>query len=148
MSAFIVSKEHIDAMVHAGLKYGRRYTLRWRVGADPEWAGDYEAYSVAVQTQTRELTRETADRVGAMLWNENMRSVDHRYEQANDREVYRFTEYDKMQPVMALKLIDCYEYQSCEHDEWESSEAHAFCQALRKTLIHSLPGYDDAPWGL
>src|SRR4029079_13532152 len=29
---------------------------------------------------------------------------------------------------------------------WATSEAHAFCQALRIKLIQCLPGYSDAPW--
>src|SRR5882724_12430426 len=141
MSAFVVSKKHIDVLVHAGLRYGRQYTLRWRVGDDPAWTGDYEAHCAAIQTQTRELTHETANRVGAMLWHENMVSVDHRYQDhaPNDRAVYRHREAC-LEPVGVLKLIDCYEYQTCEHDGWEASEAHAFCQALRKAAIHALPG--------
>lgn len=150
MSAFIVGKAHIDALVHAGIRAGSParggYTLRWRVGDGPEWAGDYEAYTVAVREQTRELTLETANQVGAMLWNENKRSVDHRYNEANDREVYTFAESYVSNPVAILKAIDCYEYQSCEHDEWQQSEAFAFCQALRHAVISMLPGYDDAAW--
>ena len=85
-----------------------------------------------------------------MIWNENKRSVDYRYDEANDREVYRFppTKHFNTEPVRVLKLIDCYEYQSCEHPEWASSEAHSFCNSLRGAMIHMLPGYDDAPWGI
>lgn len=152
MSAFVVSKAHIDTLVHAGLRSGHParggYTLRWFVDK-PEWTGGdtYESYMVAVQGATRELTRQTANRVGAMLWNENHRSVDHRYNEASDREVYRFKESPITSNLVAvLKAIDCYEYQTCEHDEWEQSEAFAFCQALRKAVIHMLPGYEEAPW--
>ena len=153
MSAFIVSKAHIDTMVQAGLRVGAParggFTLRWRVG-DPELGdvADLNSYHVAIQAVTCELTRETAHRVGAMLWNENMRSVDHRYSEANDREVYRFAPARVTDLVAVLKTIDCYEYQSCEHDEWPASEAFTFCQALRRAVIHCLPGYDDAPWGI
>lgn len=49
-------------------------------------------------------------------------------------------------PVELLKLIDCYEYQSCEHDAWEHSTAHALCERLRSYAIHHLDGYEDAPW--
>jgi hypothetical protein len=150
MSAFIVDKAHIDALIQAGIRSGSpargSYTLRWRVGENPEWTGDYEGYSVKLREQTRELTRHTQDRVGAMLWNENRRSVDHRYDEANDREVYRFAPSKVTTPVAILKALDCYEYQSCEHDGWETSEAHAFCAALRRAMIHALPGYEDAAW--
>lgn len=48
--------------------------------------------------------------------------------------------------VGALKALACYEYQSCESDDWESTEAFAFCEALRHTLIWALPNIDDAAW--
>ena len=48
--------------------------------------------------------------------------------------------------VEALKALDCYEYQSCEHPEWETSEAFEFCRAMRNLLIGCLPGYDAAQW--
>lgn len=152
MSAFIVSPAHIDALIQAGLRAGAParggFTLQWRIGDDPEYHGDYTAYCVAVQQQTRELTRATADRVGAMLWNENKASVDHRYQEANEREVYDFTPSRVTDPVTILKSLACYEYQSCEHPAWEASEAKAFCEALRDAVITMLPGYDAAPWGI
>lgn len=50
--------------------------------------------------------------------------------------------------VVIAKQIANYEYQSCEHDGWERSEAHAFCLALSDWLLRSLPGWADAPWGI
>ena len=51
-------------------------------------------------------------------------------------------------PVEIIKLCDCYDYQSCETRDWETTEAFAICAALRAAAIDSLPGYEDAPWGL
>ncbi len=50
--------------------------------------------------------------------------------------------------VVIAKQIANYEYQSCEHDGWRESEAHAFCRALAAALLRSLPGWEDAPWGI
>jgi hypothetical protein len=50
--------------------------------------------------------------------------------------------------VVIAKQIANYEYQSCEHDDWAASEAHAFCRALAEALLRSLPGWDEAPWGI
>jgi len=36
--------------------------------------------------------------------------------------------YDSAQ---IYKAVQCYEYQSCEHDGWLTSEAHAICLSLR-----------------
>ena len=154
MSAWVVTKRHIDSMIRAGLT-PRRDALAWYTGQRED--EDYQPGEPWGPTQVenavkrrRELTDETADHVGAMLWNENRRSVDHRYDEATDREVYRYRHSDRLpsDPVVLLKALDCYEYQSCEHPEWETSEARAFCEALRSRLIHRLPGYDAAPWGI
>ena len=105
----------------------------------------------------RELTPETANQVGAMLAAENRRSVDHRYNETEMEDFYTFTRYPGscdsvtpgtpgLDPVQVLKAIACYEYQSCEHPEWETSEAHEFCQAVRHATIDRLPGYEAAAW--
>jgi hypothetical protein len=44
--------------------------------------------------------------------------------------------------------LDCYEYQSCEHDGWDDSATKRFCNSLRHSLTASLPGYNAAPWAL
>jgi hypothetical protein len=43
--------------------------------------------------------------------------------------------------------IFCYEYQSCEHAAWPTSEAHTICRALKDRILRHLPGADEAPWG-
>lgn len=166
MSAFIVNKTHLDYLITAGLTLSRRHgALGWFTPTDdpPDapthqrgepWGPGAVAYA---QTRHRELTDATADQVGAMLAAENRRSVDHRYDENELEEFYVFTRYPgsgdrgsvgspRLEPVQILKALSCYEYQSCEHPEWEQSEAHDFCQALRHAAINALPGYDDAAW--
>lgn len=151
MSAYIVSKRHIDAIISAELTRRVDYPLSWFHNG-----------------QRHTLDRTTADAVGGMLWQENVESVATRY--PNDKpgewpgpcgltmvEVMaykweptmtggRFPSPRYIQPIEALKALDGYEYQACEHEEWEASEAKAFCDAMRHNLIRRLPGYDDAPW--
>lgn len=158
MSAFVVSKAHIDAMVHAGLRVTvhRHSPLSWLTPEELPGPADYQPGEpwgpTAIETAQRArrtLTRETANQVGAMLWAENRRSVNHRYAEDEIEPgpyVYARPRNDGYGPVAILKAIDCYEYQACEHPEWERSEAHAFCQALRKAMIHGLPGYEGAAW--
>lgn len=95
-------------------------------------------------------------RIGRMLAAENVLSLAARYPGDYDAMVgYSAEEYEwKRLPfgdvptaVQGLCLLNCYEYQSCEHDEWRMSEAYQFCDALRHALIHFLPGYQAAPWG-
>lgn len=139
MSAFVVNKSHINALLHAGMAVRYR-PLTWRHNGE-----------------SHTLTDESATVVGQMLLDECVRSVCYRYEGDSMANLpgrtnaewlipfeYRFT-HRRPTPIEALSLISCYEYQSCEHDEWETSEAKAFCDALRHCTIPRLPGYDEAP---
>lgn len=85
-----------------------------------------------------------------LLMSENIRSVNHRY---NDNEklvgkVLLDRDAKPLPVLTVLKLIDNLEYQSCECDDWEQTEAYKLLCRYRKILIHKLPGYDETPWGL
>ena len=134
MSCWIVSKEHIDLLVSAGAEM---------TGMDP-------------------------DELGKMLWEENHNSVNSHYTEQQAVPPYTFEpppetvknngKVQPVSPVVLIKAINCYEYQSCEHEGWEVSKAHEFCKDLKKSLfpnkvmteeqLRELPGYDDAPWGI
>ncbi|MDQ1246119.1 MAG: hypothetical protein QG597_486 [Actinomycetota bacterium] len=136
MSAFIVDPEHIHVLLSAGLRY-RYYQMPL------SWCWDNP-------TRQGQLTVETVDQVGDMLTEANIASVNHRYGEDNPLGGYRY-----QSPRQAgwsigelLHALDCYEHQSCERDDWQSTEAHAFCQALRTQLITALPGYDSGPWSI
>mgnify|MGYP001237777529 FL=1 len=161
MSAFIVDRCHIDALLTAGLTHTPSYPgdamtpVSWFDAPLTEYDGS-EWYA----THHKSLTRETADETGRMLWWECMRSVAYRY--PDDAigalpgpvgltldEIYGYTFTclpGDPDPVVVLSLIACYEYQTCEHPDWHTSEAREFCEALRDRTIRRLPGYDDAPW--
>jgi len=136
MSAFVVAKTHIDAMVRLAIVYSPRSAIVY--GAFGE-------------------VRLHPDEVGRDLLDENVRSVRHRYpgdeRLPGPNDAYWLEEYHYAYvggrlptPVEGLKLIKCYEYQSCEHPEWEASKAKEFCDRLRHLLIGELPGYEEAPW--
>jgi len=158
MSAWVVSKEHIHAMLRSGLRHLYPFPLKWFAVRDVRDMTFPELDEVR-----RALNYETADQVGRMLIDECVTSVRHRYDAtAEDEDLpgpisqywlgkYVFPEGEVMgdggpTQVEGLKLIACYEYQSCEHPEWETSEAKQFCDALRKHLVEQLKGYDEAPW--
>jgi hypothetical protein len=152
MSAFEVSTTHIDVMVSAALQRRHGETLRWYYGEIPhtepgEMLPSGQDYITACSTGHREVTSETAEQWGATLLAENRASVNWRYDEEEIEAPYVFTEYaGQFNPVAILSAINCYEYQSCEHPGWKTSEAHAFCEALRSRMIHMLPGYENAPW--
>jgi len=131
MSAFEVDNTHIDALLTAGMH--RAYTnygpLGWMEGP---------AYG-APNGHRVELTRETADRMGAILLAENQRSVNHRYSKDDLEEIYTFKRLEGYpHPLVILRALQCYEYQACETDDWEDSEAYRFCAALRSAAIRIL----------
>lgn len=136
MSAFQVSHNHIRALVTAAQDHG--VYLRTDDGHD----------------RIAPLGRINPDDVCAMLTAENAASVGFRY--AHDDEMVehsamavetrpRFTRV-AVSPVQVLKAIDCYRYQSCEHESWDGSPAEEFCDRLMHAVISRLPGYRDAAW--
>ena len=146
MSAYIVSKSHINALVQAGLRSGMRARFTW-------YTRDEDGNLTRM-----ELRHDNADAVGQMLLDENIKSVSSRYPSDRLSELPGRTNSEYLMPfewkpfvkqptpLEAIKLIRCYEYQSCEHTEWDTSEAKQFCDCLKDWLISDLPGYDDAPW--
>lgn len=131
MSAWIVAPAHVDALVAAAMpRGGERLSYRH----DGRW---------------RYVEHADADRVGQVLWDECHRSVNYRYEEAEPTPAYRHRiPGAALSHVALIKAVHCYRYQSCEHPEWEQSEAAAIVEALEQHLVHRLPGYEDAPWGL
>lgn len=124
MSAFLVSRNHINLLINADRESSRS-----------------------------PVDEEECNRRGAVLWDENWRSLEARYEDPSAdwaRETYAYSRIwpRHWNPVEVLKAIACYEYQSCEHDAWEGSEARRFCAVLRDRMISELPGYEAAPWGV
>jgi hypothetical protein len=155
MSAFMQPATHIDALLTAALRLRKNGApLCWY------WPNlDDEARSLTYQAgepwgpgaielandRRRVLTRQSAGRVGAMLLAQNRYSVDFRYAEEEAEEPYLFNELPgKIDPLIVLKALAGYEYQSCETPDWEESEAFTFCLALRLLCINELPGYDAA----
>jgi len=161
MSAYVVDKAHIDALLRAA------EAILPRAGFGLTWCAQDLAELTEQERQAayRRLDHSDLNEVGQMLLSECIASVEHRYPSDNltdlpgqsDAEYilpYRYNRtagetkgYSAPSPVETLKLIACYEYQSCEHPGWHGSEAQKFCKALRHSTIGTLPGYDDAPWG-
>ena len=147
MSAWIVSGAHIDLLITAGLDMPKRNF----VGDSLRWYGAHNG----------ELSPGNADVIGGKLWAENYASVNDRYAdeaeeplpgpedfEGTDTLTYVFERIPgKLDPVVVLKAVRCYEYQSCEHDGWGASEAKLIVESLTSACVDALPGYNEAPWG-
>lgn len=135
MSAWIVSDDHVRLLAQAHALYGDEQL--------------------------------DLDELCTNLMFENVRSVDYRYDESNAMLPVDYSPvFGGENPIhfktLALVSLHCYGYQSCEHPEWEESEAKRITDRLhdliRETLTPgqscdddhsclSLPGADDEPWG-
>ena len=160
MSAYIVPKAHIDAMVSAAasVEHGHHSSgMDWWTVDDLRAVTDY----MSCRREVGYSDQAQLDRVGGMLWGENLVSIQYRYPDTIEGGCYPGpSDFDPSQvdtyshrgmprgfdPIAILKAIAGYEYQSCEHPGWKASEARFFCDALRLKMIRNLPGYNDAAW--
>lgn len=151
MSAFIVSHDHIDAILTYAIQRRMSY---W----NPE-----------LHTRPT-IDRASATEIGRILLEECERSVSYRYPGDSPDQLpgkigeraasYAYRAYFHMAPtpggqlracgslnaVQCIKAVNCLEYQSCEHPGWEASLAHRICQDIKAAAVHDLPGYDAAEW--
>jgi hypothetical protein len=129
VSAWLVDKVHIDLIVGAT-----------EAGADPE----------------------VATGVGRMLWLENLRSVAYRYPNdesgsrpgpigLTDVDVANYTYTEQPYRLTASQLkcaLHCLNYQSCECNDYDESEAKAFIDRELPEVPTPPYGTEEAgPWG-
>lgn len=155
MSAYIVPKAHIDALVMAALRPsgngrpGSHTPFRWRRPEDGSNWGTLNLSDWAM-----------AAKVGAMLIDANVKSVRWLYNEAGNRlpgpnDPYWARPYTlptkapkNFHPVEILSALRGYAYQACETPDWATSEAKAFTDALTDRMVRALPGFSDAPWSI
>lgn len=154
MSAYVCSEKHIKALaVFAATRNGSG----WRV--DPRYVQLLTSDPVPTEIS---CDYEIATAYAELLYRENIRSVSARYPNDNWEDLpgpndkpdhMEVSKFDclrrdiRLDPVTALKLCDCLEYQSCETDDYAERPAYNLLNMIRRAAIRELPGYDDAPWG-
>lgn len=139
MSAFVVSHDHIDALLtFVSMNKSRRDGVNWGVGTDS-------------------VVRLDLTDLGRILLRENERSVaaryrDHKAHDHGDYTFRTFTPFVHMAPgklaAWILKACSCFDYQACETDDYKTTTAHTIIECIRDSAIASLPGYEEAPWGI
>lgn len=125
MSAYVVAKPHIDALV----------TLAFDGPVGAVSGPDSAWYPVIDLTKTD---------LGQTLWTENVNSVNYRYSISEPPADYVYQPGRRLTVGEALLALDGYEYQACEHPEWRGSAAYTFIERLRHALIRYVPGYGTA----
>lgn len=128
MSAFIVNETHIDALV--------TYAVNKRA-----------SYWDEINQTRVDITTFNADRIGQILHDENVRSVNYRYAETDKSDEYRWHFYTKpLSAAQVIKACDCLDYQSCETPDWEESTAWRILQEIKSTAMRHIPGYESAEW--
>lgn len=135
MSAFILEDDTIDLLVTAGTMGSRDNGLRLY------FAGEVIAYS----------KYEDTDLVGTILKTANYESVNYRYQENTEVGTYNYRTVGDIGGALipwgqVLKSLDCYEYQSCEHPEWETSLAKAICSAIRRKVCRAIADETETEW--
>lgn len=131
MSAYIVPEETINVIVSYFIDYTRDGGL-WHVVN-----GDY-----------RYLNQDNAHELAWQLYNQNVRSVNDRYNDNNSDEVYSFEYVPRAKQLYTMadiaKALDGLEYQSCESRDYHQTEAWANLNMMRKHLLSTLEGYEES----
>ena len=135
MSAYIVNDDHINVLVS------------YFVGRNP-----HDGLWLEVNGTYQHLSRDSAAEIARILFAQNVRSVDVRYNEENPA-YYTFKYIHQARDVyMASEiagLIDCLEYQSCETNDYYASHAYHILCLMRKALLDELQ--EELPermWGL
>jgi hypothetical protein len=143
MSAYVVNPEHVGALA--------AYTLNQ---CHP---------NIALSLQGKNKN-ESARNIARCLMQQNIRSVAVRYpcildgnrpgvEGLNDAELLNgavscAATYLILPPKLSaldiINMANCYDYQACETDDYESTVAHKQLQKIIDSAIHNLAGYDNA----
>ena len=132
MSAFIVSAAQINMIISAAVAHGSGRGISYR-------------HKGVVTTITAENAAETA----ALLYTENVRSVNYRYNERTRFNGYSYENTSAARSVSAIeviKLVSSLEYQSSEHAAWVKSEAHSITTAITASKIGDVAGYSAAAW--
>ena len=135
MSAWIVSRAHIDVLVQ-GLCEGEHVTH-----LDPDEVG---------RVLWRECLASVAYRYPGDGDGERPGPIDFR---DGDVETYAYRRpARRIDPSGLLYAIGCYQYQSCEHPGWTGSDAERWTTRLREALqrnpaVEVSPPFGKYPWG-
>lgn len=131
MSAWIVSRAHIDVLVQA-LCEGEYVTDR-----SPDEVG-------------RELWRENLASVAYRYPNDGNGGRPGPMEfRDSDVDTYTYRRPSvRIEPSAVLSATGCYDYQSCEHPGWESSVSRVWVTMMDDALrAHPAVGDATGPWG-
>ena len=136
MSAYLVSEKHIGLIA----AYAHKHELT-QYGI---------CYGLGIES-IKEIT--------TCLAKANLDSVDYRYKQDTDNtenKIYINNSIDHAKAInpdvfpagYIAKQLDCFEYQSCEPENWYQSNAFKILANIRAELVKQFDDYENASWGM
>ena len=98
----------------------------------------------------RQVTPEEQQRIANVLMRENIRSVNWRYgERTKIRKVIFGENYVHAHPHQLIQWLRCLDYQSCERDDYEKSEAYRLNLQMRVDMFdHVVNLKDGLSWAI
>lgn len=143
MSAYLCDAAHLSAIVNAA-------RLTWM-----RESSSLERFLTVESSRTLYRLNTPQEALYSDLLQTNLDSLAERYPDSpkisdwtDDEGAYRYEARHRFPSVVAaIKGIQCYQYQSCEHEGWQTSGAKRYTDELIGALIGELPGYQEAAWG-
>lgn len=135
MSAYIQSPDHFNVLVSYFID-PRPHTGLW----------------LEIEGQYTYMDQNNAHIVAQILYSENVRSVNGRYNETTSDEDYMFNYLRHAKDVYTVGEIalalDGLEYQSCENDDYHTTKGWTIICAMRKELLKKLQGDDLDTWSI
>ena len=131
MSAWIVSETHVLTLAYF-----------------------YEKIVKGSITEDQSIDLSLVKKTARILWNENIKSVNYRYNENNKRNFSRglVLPDTRISYESLVKQINCWKYQSCVHSDFYKSKAYKMMMELKfevmDRIVRESNVYKMAPWGL
>lgn len=121
MSAFIVNDYHVNALVSYGVANRAQY-----------WSDKNRQWVY--------FNDETAPALASRIYRANVCSVNRRYGERTRAAGFKFqpVSIGHLSAADIIRACDCLDYQSCETDSWDRSEAKKTLWAIREKAIQAL----------
>lgn len=130
MSVMLLEDCHFNAIVNFASIH-RPYAIRTKSGK----AFDMQSH-------------EDCQAVASLLLAANVAAYAARYGEECEESITFTPPAQPLTPVEVLKALDVLEYQCEDADGFDGSDASDIINAIRRTAITKLAGYEDAPWGI
>ena len=128
MSAFVVTDQHINALV----RYASRHSI-----------------TVYEPMQDIRFTVKGHEGIAAsLLLDQNVKSVNYRYDENEKATIIYNPAAPVLTAIQAIKAAQCLKYQSCETPDFEESFACKLLDNIIADAIPRLDGYNEAAWAI